>query len=288
VALRPWTAERAVDAALARELIEEQFSRLVPARVEPLGEGWDNAVFTVNDRYVFRFPRRQVAVPLIEREIAVLPRIAPRLPLPVPVPEFIGAAGERFPWPFAGYGMLAGRTADQIEPADEQRAAAAPVLGRFLRVLHGLPIDAGPDPVVDRLAAARMRRETGTRLRELELAVPPWFDEPVRAPVARALVHGDLHARQILMDDAVCGVIDWGDVHFGDPACDLAIAWMFLPTRARPAFRTEYGPIDDATWKLARLRGLHLAAALAVYARHRTDERLLREALRAIELTRNP
>lgn len=286
--MKPWTAERVVDAALARELIEEQFARLAPARVEPFGEGWDNTVFSVNDRYVFRFPRRQIAVPLIERELAVLPRIAPRLPLAVPVPEFTGAPSERYPWPFAGYRMLAGRTADQIGLTDERRAAAAPVLGRFLRALHALPIDPGPDVVADRLGAARMRGETGARLGELGWPVPTWFDEPVRAPIRSTLVHGDLHARQILVGDGVCGVIDWGDVHFGDPACDLAVAWMFLPPRARAAFRSEYGPIGDDTWRLARRRGLHLTAALAVYATHTSDEKLFREAVRAFEFVRNP
>ena len=285
MALKPWLAERTVDAALARELIEARFAQLAPARVEPLGEGWDNTVYRVNEVYVFRFPRRQIAVPLIQREIAVLPKLA--LPLPTPGPAFVGAAaGERFPWPFAGYRMLAGRTADQAALTPAQRAAQAPALGRFLQALHALPLNAGPDSF-DRMNAARIRKHTGERLRELELPVPPWFDEPVRAPVRSALVHGDLHARQLLVEDgALSGVIDWGDVHFGDPACDLSIAWTFLPPAARPAFRAAYGFVDEETWCLARLRGLHLAAALAVYARHVTDERLLREALQAFEFVR--
>ena len=63
MALRPWTPEREVDAGLARALVEEQFPQFKPARVEPLGEGWDNAVFKANDKWVFRFPRRQLAAP---------------------------------------------------------------------------------------------------------------------------------------------------------------------------------------------------------------------------------
>src|SRR5207342_2307898 len=50
------------------------------------------------------------------------------------------------------------------------------------------------------------------------------------APVGR-VVHGDLYARHVLVDDdaAACGVIDWGDIHLGDPAVDLALAHGFLP-----------------------------------------------------------
>ena len=287
MALRPWLPERAVDAEAARALIEAQFPHLEPARVEPLGEGWDNTAFLVNGAWVFRFPRRQIAVPLIEREIRILPQLAGKLPLPVPVPELIGAAVESYPWPFAGYRLLPGRTADQAALSDEQRARAAAPLGRFLKALHALPLAAGRD-AFDRLDAAKMRRHTAPRLRELGLPLPPFFDDPVRAPLEGVLVHGDLHARQVLVDaqGSPCGVIDWGDVHSGDPACDLAIAWTLLPPRARPAFRDAYGPIDAVTWALARLRGLHLCAALGVYAKYTSDEGLLREALAAFDFVR--
>ncbi len=288
MALRPWLPERAVDAAAARALIEGQFEALRPARVEPLGEGWDNGAFLVNEAFVFRFPRRQIAVPLLEAEIRLLPQLQGKLPLPVPDPQFIGAATEGFPWPFAGYRLLPGRTADQAALTGEQRARAAAPLGQFLKALHALPIEAGRDPF-DRLDAAKMRQHTAPRLRELGLALPDFFDQPVRAPLRGVLVHGDLHARQLLVDaqGLPCGVIDWGDVHRGDPACDLAIAWTLLAPEHRAAFRESYGPIDEATWALARLRGLHLCAALGVYARHSEDEALLREALAGFAFVSN-
>jgi len=49
MALKPWTAEVAVDARLAGALIEEQFPQLAPAQVRRLGEGWDNAVFLMRE-----------------------------------------------------------------------------------------------------------------------------------------------------------------------------------------------------------------------------------------------
>ena len=281
---KPWSPERVVSVELARELIEAQFPQLSPARVAALGEGWDNSVFSVDGEWVFRFPRRQIAVPLIERELRVLPALAGALPLPVPNPELIGTGGKRFPWTFAGHRMLPGRTADQAALTVEQRSAAAAPLGRFLRALHALPLNAGPDSF-DRLDAEWMRARTAERLSELSIERPRWFDDPVRKPVLRALVHGDLHARQILVDGGVVtGIIDWGDVHFGDPACDLAIAWTFLPPPGRAAFFAAYGSVDPETWSLARLRGLHLSAALGVYAKHTSDDRLLRESLAAIDL----
>lgn len=55
------------------------------------------------------------------------------------------------------------------------------------------------------------------------------------------------------------GIIDWGDVHFGDPALDLAIALLVLPPEAYGNFRTEYGGINDATWDAARFRAIYHA-----------------------------
>src|SRR5262245_40038701 len=130
----PWAAEHVVDVELARALIEDQFPELVPAKVEPFGVGWDNTAYLVNTKWVFRFPRRSIAAPLIERELALLPAIAPRVTLPIPVPRFAGRPEERFAWPFAGYRVLEGRTASRL--SHDLRGRAAEPLGRFLAALH--------------------------------------------------------------------------------------------------------------------------------------------------------
>src|SRR5690348_14815133 len=102
----PWDAERHVDRSLARTLIEQQFPELRGTAVVAFGEGWDNVAFLVDQRFVFRFPRRAVAVELIQREALVLARIAPLLPVAVPRPLYLGRPSEAFPWPFSGYGIL--------------------------------------------------------------------------------------------------------------------------------------------------------------------------------------
>jgi aminoglycoside phosphotransferase (APT) family kinase protein len=95
---------------------------------------------------------------------------------------------------------------------------------------------------------------------------PPWEGPPRWA-------HGDLYARHVLIDDhrRVCGIIDWGDMHVGDPALDLSIAHSFLPPSAHEAFRAAYGPIDDATWSRARYRAIFIGATLAHYGRQIGD-----------------
>jgi aminoglycoside phosphotransferase (APT) family kinase protein len=295
-----WSAERTVSADLARSLIEAQFPSLAPAAVAPLGVGWDNTAFLANEAHVFRFPRRQIAVPLLDLEARLLPALARRLPLAVPVPTFLGRPTDAYPWPFAGYPLLPGRDAPAAALDDSERSAAAEPLGRFLAALHAVPADeaarlgAGPDSL-DRLnIASRVPRareildrfthvgliDDAGRFAALLDVVPTRY-----AARADTLVHGDFYARHLLVgpDRRLAGVIDWGDIHLGDPAVDLMIAHVFLPPSAHVAFRAAYGLVGDVAWRLARLRGLWHTLQVLGYAHDVGDADLLWEARRALD-----
>ena len=58
---------------------------------------------------------------------------------------------------------------------------------------------------------------------------------------AVAVVHGDLHFRQVLVGDdgSPAGVIDWVDVCRSDPAIDLSMLWSYLPSHGRAAYLTD-------------------------------------------------
>lgn len=278
-----WAADIHLTEGDAALLIARQFPALAPVRLEPFGAGWDNAAFLVNGRYLFRFPRRRIATRLLEREARILPLLAPSLPLPIPVPEYVGAPTAAYPSIFAGYPLIHGETADRCACADDERAALAPVLARFLAALHAIPLDrrARAWAPRDEIARADLRgRAPGLKARieanpaglegPVVRALLDRVDELAPTPGARAApcwVHGDFYARHLLLNAArrLAGVIDWGDVHVGDAAIDLSIAFSFLPPAARPAFRRAYGDIDDATWARARFRAIHYGAVLAEY-----------------------
>lgn len=289
---QPWAPERIVDVDLARALVESQFRELAPVRIESFGEGWDNVAYLVDAEIVFRFPQRAIAVPLIEAEARVLPRIAPRLPLPVPVPRWIGAPSDAYPWPFAGYARLAGTTADRAVLDASQRAGLAAPLGAFLSALHAIDPDEVGAPA-DTLARADLgRRMPILRERLARIAAigaiddaSPWLrlldTTEIPAPSdMRVLAHGDMYARHLLVDDhgAACGVIDWGDVHAGDPAVDLGIAYGLLPAAGRAAFFDAYThPVDERMHAFARVKALFHAVALVDYGCDVGDDALVRE-----------
>ena len=295
-----WEPEHVVDEARARLLLAACFPGFTPRTVEDFGCGWDNTVFLVDGEWVFRFPRRELAGQLIEAECAVLPAIAPRVPLPVPVPEWIGKCEEHLPWTFAGYRLLSGRTACRAAPDATQRAAAAPIFARFLAALHALPADemrrrGATGDTLGRVDLGKRVPMTEARIEEAQgLGLLPrhgvWEaaidDLPGEwIPEEATLVHGDLYARHLLLDDAQrpCGIIDWGDVHLGDPAVDLALARGFLPPAAQGAFRDAYGPIDEDRWRVARFRAVFSAVAILVYGHHIGDRDLVREGLLSLE-----
>jgi aminoglycoside phosphotransferase (APT) family kinase protein len=289
-----WTAEMVVDEGLVRRLLA-QFPELEVRSLRRLAEGWDNSVWVVDERYAFRFGRRAVAIPGIEREIAVLPRLAPLLPLPVPRPVFVGGPTEEYPWPFFGSELLPGAEACDADLGDEARLEVGLELARFLRALHALDVD-GSLPVDFNHRADMGKRTTLARdeLAELERLglwrAPPQvlglLEEAERLPPPElpVLVHGDLHFRHVLVENATAsGVIDWGDVCRADPAIDLPLYWSFIPPDGRGAFLDAYGAVNEAQLLRARVLAIGLCAVLARYGRHEGFEGVEREGVAGLE-----
>ncbi len=283
-----WDAEVVVDETLVHALLIEQFPELDARSARFLGEGWDNSVWVVEERWAFRFPRREIAIPGVERELGLLPLLAALLPVAIPEPRFVGAPGDRFPWPFFGAPLLAGVEPADAELDDDARIEVGAGLGRFLRVLHGIELDVdlpldplGRGDVARQLTMAREQFDTN----ELK-AASALFERAagLGPPTDAVLVHGDLHLRHVLVErGALSGVIDWGDGCFGDPSVDLQIAWSLLPIEARAAFFDAYGPIDDDRRLRARVLAARLCAMLAKYARSVAYASLEREAVAGFE-----
>ena len=291
-----------VDAALVRRVLAVQFPELALDSLRLLGEGWDNSVWLVDERWVFRFPRREVAVAPGERQVGLLPTLRPLLPLPIPEPVFVGQPDESFRWPFFGAPILPGREAAQVETDDAARMAASAPLAAFLRDLHdpalleldgvaALPLD--PMRRADMSFRVPRTRQRVEELRELGLWDAPGAVEDVLAaaqslpPAAGlAVAHGDLHSRHLLVgeDGVPTAVIDWDDLCRADPAIDLILYWSFLSPSVRPAFLDVY-PVDEERLLRARVLSLFLCGSLAVYARHEGLPALERGGVAGLERT---
>jgi hypothetical protein len=91
-----------------------------------VAEGWDCVIFQLegqDEPLVARLPRRAVAAAGMAEEIRWLPRVAPGLPLLVPVPLRAGAPGQGFPFPWSVARWIEGETADRAPLTDLLEAA---------------------------------------------------------------------------------------------------------------------------------------------------------------------
>ncbi len=287
-----WRPEVVVGEALARALLADQFPELELGAFSLIGEGWDNTAWLVDEQWVFRFPRRTIALPLVARELAVLPALAPQLPLPVPEPVFVGRPDPAYPWPFLGARLVPGVELAVAELDDDGRTALARPLGEFLRALHAAELDA--DLPLDPNRRTDMPfRVARARTMLLELGVGPERTEPIFVdalqlppPGPPTLVHGDLHLRHALVaGGGLSGVIDWGDVCRADPAIDLVLVWCSLPPGARGVFLAAYGTVSEAALVRARVLSLFLCAVLVLHARDARLPAVERGALAGLERT---
>lgn len=296
--MREWRAEVDVDEELARRLIAGQFPEVELASMRVLGEGWDNVVWLADERWAFRFPRRAIAIPGVERELAVLPGLAPRLPVPIPAPVFAGRPALGYPWPFFGAELLPGVEAADAALTDDARCRVAAELGAFLRTLHAaevgddLPLDPnGRSDMAKRVAMAEdwiaQLERAGLWRAPADIALLLDAASALPPPATAVLAHGDLHFRHLLVDagGGLAGVIDWGDLCRGDPSIDLSLLWSFFPPEGRGAFLDAYGPVSEEQLLRARTLALCLCAILAFYGHHEGMPNVEREALEGLERT---
>jgi aminoglycoside phosphotransferase (APT) family kinase protein len=279
-------AEENLDPERVASLLSEQFPELASRRLIPFANGWDNTLLRLGDDLLVRLPRREAAAPLVAHEQRWLPELAARLPLPVPTPLYIGRPSSTYPWPWSITAYFPGVNAGEVQSLDTTEAART--LGAFLGSLHlPAPSDAPANPF--RGVAIRLREEAFFSNLELagadidaHAAVNIWRSA-LEATVwqgAPLWLHGDLHPANLVVKDArISAVVDFGDITSGDPASDLAIAWMLLPLSDRAVFWSSYAASAvhrvDADLKL-RARGWAVAFA-AVFLARSADNPLMKD-----------
>ena len=173
------------------ELFADWLRARAAERAEPI-QGWDSVATLIEGRWIDRVPQYPDAATQLANETRLMPRIAPLLPLEVPVPVMLEEEPLRVRHPLV-VGDLA---TDRTLTADDGLR-----MGQFLRALHDMPltlyIESG---IPDQVAA---RAELLATLERLLHRVLPLTPEELHGPGSALLrrvalktpttvIHGDL------------------------------------------------------------------------------------------------
>ncbi len=241
--------------------------------MELLDEGWDFQVFEVDQRWLFRFPKRESGVAKLNMERKLLSSLGEWVSLPVPNYEYFCESHESFSRPFGGYRKLPGVGVDTSKMVDRREVARQ--LGVFLARLHTYPVDKAREAGVPeaRDLVAHWRGKSCEQLQGLDglnvnLGLLRRYLEnetPVPFEGAASLVHSDLWALHILVDSRsgrVSGIIDWGDTVIGDPAIDFACLYTWYGESWLENVLAHYtGKLDAEVISRSR----YLATCLAIH-----------------------
>jgi aminoglycoside phosphotransferase (APT) family kinase protein len=257
------------DESLVHRLLAAQFPDWVNLPIERVpSAGTVNAIYRLGSDLVVRLPLRLSDTDGVDREQRWLPKLAPHLPLAIPVPVARGSPTVEYPSHWSVLRWLEGERWSN-DRVDDLRQAAAD-LADFVAALRRIDTTGGPapdptergTPLADRDSNVREaisdlgdRVNTGavTAAWETSLEAPVWNDPPV-------WFHGDLLPGNLLVAGGrLCGVIDFGGVAVGDPSCDLMPAWMLFSGESRSDFRTALAA-EVGSW--LRGRGWALSVAL--------------------------
>jgi aminoglycoside phosphotransferase (APT) family kinase protein len=215
-------------------------------------------------------------------EAAILPDLAPRLPVAVPIPSVYCPPSAALPFGAIGHARLPGLPCER----GTATGATGRDLGMFLAALH--QVDARAFPAMPDQEAIwdgwqTLQAESDGVLRDRLAAgdydrVRTWWrrflaDRRMREyePSVR---HGDLWYGNLLVrsDGSITAVLDWEAVATADPAQDLALTRYVGPAftaTVLAAYRRHGGAHDDQIqyrmdrhWELRELTGIPLAAAV--------------------------
>jgi aminoglycoside phosphotransferase (APT) family kinase protein len=287
--------EAKTDIELVQRLIVAQFAEWKDLPIQQFSStGTDNAIFRLGDGLSIRMPRLPAAAEQIDKENRWLPVVAPQLPLDIPTPIAVGQPSADYPFRWSICRWISGESAATATLGSG--LAAARTVHAFVAALQQIQIEVG---VSANLQTPRGRsyqvRDAPTRKAieilqseiDADLALSAWkdaLDTPQWQGTPKWL-HGDLHAGNLLVHEGrLSGVIDFGTMGIGDPACDLVFAWNLLTPRDRAIIRSEID-VDEAHWRRARGWALTIGlVALPYYAKSNpvfasVARRLIKEVL---------
>ena len=249
---------------LAHKLILSQFPEYAHLPITSVEkQGHDNRTYRLGDRMLIRMPTAESYALKVPKEQEWLPKLAGYLNTSIPVPIEMGTPSKDYPYPFSIYQWIPGESANHLQFDDQSLESIAVQLAAFLKDLQSIADMDGLKPghhnwwrgdhisVYD--CGARKQIATLSEMIDVSQAINLWeYACQTKWNASPVWIHGDFASGNILIKDGhLSGVIDFGGMGVGDPACDLVIAWTFLQGKSREIFIHEMD-LDQDTWLRAK------------------------------------
>ena len=259
-----------------RGSLEADFPDMRIHTLASLGEGWNSCAYLVNDEWVFRFPKRKEVEKHLVKEMALLPQLDGILPVQVPKFKFSALDRAHFLFIYAGYRKMPGWFSSDLDGRRLHHDAIAQSLGAILSSLHGISTREARSWGCEEKASSS---EECARVQVMDefTALPDWPEKSqfelriagyikslegssLGSPDRMTLTHGDPLPDHILISEdlaSVCGIIDWGEAHVGDPAIDFAGLYYWRGKPFVDQVRKHYtGVLDSEIMDRARFIAL--------------------------------
>ncbi|MCA1306896.1 aminoglycoside phosphotransferase family protein [Microbacterium esteraromaticum] len=274
-----------ITSALVHSLVSEQFPQWAQLPIRPVeAQGWDNRTFRLGNRMAVRLPSADGYIAGLVREEQTLATLNSRISVAIPRVLATGAPSAAFNRPWSVREWIDGHTLAAVDAPD--RESAIDSLGDALAKLQACDTGGGPwagrtsayrgchvssvgEDVQGWLPLLNGREADGCRKLWDAAVATVWTGAPV-------WVHGDVAPGNMLFGSKgqLAALIDFGQTCVGDPACDLAFAWLSCSAGERDQLRDRLTLPEDAwlrgaAWALWKALISSSEDVLAKYGRSR-------------------
>lgn len=269
---------------IVKRLIEEQYPAGKDLSLYPVEKsGHDNDTFHLGKHLVVRLPSGEAYATQVVKESKWLPYLQQHLDYPITNSIFVGKPTDYFPYPWSINQWIDGETLADCSIID--KVPFARDLAKALKQLQSIPCEDGPAAGIHNFHRGGdlnlYHMETIEALEALRTSLPAdrllalWKQCCSTVQQGSSVwVHGDIAPGNILLKDhQFYGLIDFGILGVGDPACDYAMAWTYFQEESRNVFLDGLSPA-----MIDRAKGWALWKALITYDADTSEVRDLAKA----------
>lgn len=253
-----------INAELVKNLLIQQcpqFANLPISEVDI--QGHDNRTFRMGLNMLIRLPSAERYAAKVDVEHHWLPILAKHLSIQIPTPIYKGLSTKTYPWNWSIYRWIEGQSLNQIKNFDNKNQLANDLADFLIELQKTPPFKTAPRPgphnffrgaspkIYEQEALSEIQKLRPT-LQKYALEI---WELATTSPQKQndVWLHGDLAVGNILINPKtkrLCGIIDFGGMAVGDPACDLTMFWTFFEHSSAEIFKQKLN-LDQFTWNRA-------------------------------------